>query len=464
MSRSILPLGLLLLAPGLCAGQEFHVTGPGLVGRATVTPTRTASSGDRPVSVLLTYRGVQANAPLQQRSGRGVLRRTGILEWSPGGAVPTNPRDAIVGGIIDHLLGGSSRSGYRGAPGGALNQNTYVLSPFNNALVGVVDGTQQTWTPAATTLAARRNATAQNLTVLVVPGWSQPARAGFAGGVPQAGYLDETLAAIQVRGFQARRATTNPLSPVLTNARQLANEIVAEARQGRRVILVAHGKGAADATAAIALAPQLERYVAGVLAIQPAYGGSPVLDWIATGQARHVRAVQLLKAQVFGAQPFAPGYGAPGYGAPGFGAPPPSAPLHLDMTTQQRAIFVAQYRYPAQRVPTVAIRTTLQRAGFGPLVRTDALIRQTFNQGSDGLVTTSGQTIPGATHIDLRDVDHFEGGARGASRTSPAALTNQGLTALINRLPASSFSGISGNVPSLTFNLGPVRVNLPLGR
>ena len=126
----------------------------------------------------------------------------------------------------------------------------------------------------------------------------------------------------------------------------------------------------------------------------------------------------------------------------------------LDLMSTRRKAFVAEHPFPTDRIPTVVIRSSFDRSKvhigrtargervtnvgkrfFQRVLRANqGLIEVWMHKESDGMVTLAGQTIPGATHIDKDDLDHFEPGLEMVSRHAPADLTTEAIQALFAQL------------------------------
>ncbi|MBL4848632.1 MAG: hypothetical protein JKY65_24180 [Planctomycetes bacterium] len=283
-----------------------------------------------------------------------------------------------------------------------------MLPTAPGVLQGSVDGEDQTWT--------LRIRAQDSWTVLVIPGLSTNSWNKI--GIP---YLDENLRALRARGLRARRLEIKTEDGVLKNAAYIAGEVRAEAKLGRRVVLLAHSKGGTDVTAAIALYADIRKHVVGVIAIQPVYNGSYVADLVAKQKVLR-GSMAFVFEKVFKGQRDAV----------------------IDLTHEKRAAFVAAHPYPAATIPTIVIRSTFnRRLSKSALYATQKYIKARHELESDGLVTLADQTIPGAAQtISLADLDHFEPGVRLESPHRPIDVTNVGLdalqAALARRRPAAS--------------------------
>jgi hypothetical protein len=418
---------LAVLAGPACAQalpEDFLITGKDVAGKARVMPVSPQETSNA-VWVSLTFRAF-GHGDGEERTIQGEGTRTADgLRFTFSTEVSV-PRDGLVDWIQDPYL-------RRPEPRRYTTETTAVFRQRGETLRGLIAGTEQVWTPAP-------DLGDEDLVVLMVPGlstnyWNRM-------GLP---YFDENRDALRALGLEVRRIGThadgsvNPGGPFKTensvaqNARVIADEVLAEAARGKRVILFAHSKGGTDSTAAVGLHPEILPHVAGLIAIQPVYGGSPVADlagghWLTTG------GVQLAFEVWAGG----------------------SRDAVLDLTRDRREAFVAAHPFPTDRIPTVVIRSSFDRskAKIGRTARGERLKnpgKRFFqrvlraNQGlievlqqdeSDGMVTLADQRIPGATHIDKDDLDHFEPGLEMISRHAPANLTTEAALALFDRLAA----------------------------
>ena len=400
MRRAALASLLLALTAPALAQDVYDVTGPDLVGRAELTRVSCRTDGSEEVRVALTVRRFGKKGAEQALEGPGVIAKDGTLTWSyraPDG------RHSIADWLRNPAWGSAPMR-----PKTSTFEST--LRPADGALKGLVEPLGGlTWRAAFD---------ARGYVVLAVPGLStnQWNRVGIP-------YLDENLEALRTRGFEGRRLEVKTEDSVATNAAFIAREVRIEAARGRRVIIMAHSKGGTDTTAALALYPDLRSMVAGVIAIQPVYNGSPVADLVASNRAL-TGATRLVFEKAFNGE---------------LGAV-------LDLTHEARKAFVAAHPYPVSEVPTVVIRSTFDRRfpSKSVLFANQKLIERVVGEGSDGMVTLADQRIPGAVHVTLTDLDHFEPGVRVESPHSPVEVTNLGLAKLLPLLGRAKRPTASG--------------------
>ena len=176
----------------------------------------------------------------------------------------------------------------------------------------------------------------------------------------------------------------------VSDARLCANRRTTQ----RRIVLVGHSKGACDAAAALALYPSaLAPRVAGVVASQCPYGGSPI--------ASDLLATEASSALVGGAL------------ARLVGASSPSDAEALlsamrDVTYASRRAFLARHPLPPGLVPTVSFHTeTTSPASL--LFASAAYMRRRYGVANDGLVARCDAEVPGSVAVRwAREFDHAD--------------------------------------------------------
>lgn len=403
--------------------RTFVVRGSNVAGTAQVTDVGSgAREGTTRVTVTVSVERFGKHADTFELSGEGIRRADGRVEWSHSTEV-SQPRSGLVDWIRDPYLVTPEPRTY------SVDVKSIMRPKADGDLEGVVAGMRQTWT---------RTPDSEGLIVLMIPGlstnyWNRM-------GLP---YFDENRDAMRAQGLEVRRLGTKPdgsIDPdaafatensVEENAAVIADEIRAEAERGKRVILFAHSKGGTDATAALALYPDLIPHVAGMVAIQPVYGGSPVANF--AGSTSLTAAGVALAFEVWAGG---------------------NRDAVLDITTEARAAFVAKHPYPADRIPTVVVRSTFSRSlvmigrdanndgvsnvgkrFFQRALRTNQWFIQAHEgKASDGMVDLEAQTIPGAKLIDKENLDHFEPGLTMISPHTPSNLTTEAMDALFEML------------------------------
>lgn len=391
MKNTMLSLGLLLLLPGVCLGQEYQVSGGDLAGRATITGPK--------------WGAVRVSADLQIQSGKAakplaIRNVTGARFFAGNVLFQFTTTEIQKTGLVKGFTGWLENPGFstRAWQDKKITKTHSVSLKRNRngQLVGTIDGRTTTWTPAGNT---------KDLVVLAIPGlstnnWNRV-------GIP---YLDENLRALKARGLEARRLKIKTEASVRTNAAFIAREIRKEAARGKRVIVLAHSKGATDTTAALALYPDLIAMTAGLIAVQPVFGGSPIADLVSKSSFLS-GAVRITFERIFKGEKEAVS----------------------DLTRAARQAFLKAHPYPAAKVPTVVIRSSFNRkVSKSVLWANQKLIMRLEQKHSDGMVVLEDALIPGAVKtITLQDLDHFEPGVRVESPHSPTKVTNLGLDALL---------------------------------
>ena len=107
--------------------------------------------------------------------------------------------------------------------------------------------------------------------LLFVPGF-------LASCFPAADSFADVVVAARAQGFAAQVLAAEGRNDVSANARLLAAQVEVLPDDGRRLILVGHSKGSADALELVVARPDLARRVAAVLAVGGALQGSPLAD------------------------------------------------------------------------------------------------------------------------------------------------------------------------------------------
>lgn len=377
-----LTLLLALIASSPARADELAISGRDVAGRVELGSDR--------FHARLTVFSKQGE-DRREVEGRVVRRTASALTLSY--AVERRNR-----GLVDVLLR---------RPGTATSETeTATLRATANGWEGTVAGVAQRWV---------RQDPLDDLVVLVVPGLSTNLWNQY--GVP---YLDENLAALAARGLEARRLAINTEASVATNAAEIAREVRAEVARGKRVMLLAHSKGGADTITALSdpRNRDLLPHVAGLMAIQPVYGGSPIADLV--GKSCLIQGtVDHFFERVLPAINRVDDEG--------------DRDAVRDLRSETRQALLREHPYPVDRIPTVVLRSSFSGR---PMLRPRHVLRKplwlfqkylekTAGIQSDGMVKLEWQRIPGArAEITLEDMDHFEPGFRGESPHSPATVTN----------------------------------------
>jgi hypothetical protein len=235
---------------------------------------------------------------------------------------------------------------------------------------------------------ARQQRGAANIRVLLVPGLATNIYRKT--GLP---YYEETLDAMRSFGFEAEYLQLNTEHSVARNARVVRDAVRRIRSAKQRTLLLTHSKGGTDATAALSLYPRLRRDVVGLIAIQPAYGGSPVADYLDSTPTLQ-KTMKWVFESVFKGERQAV----------------------VDLTHRAREQFIARHPFPTRAIATVVVRSTFRRrTSSSPLWSAQRIMARKGFGATDGLLTLADQNIPGAVHITLRNLDHAEPAVRGPS-------------------------------------------------
>ena len=391
MTRATLALSLFAsLALGAAAQDAtYSVQGDDVAGRATLQGDRLQVEATRFSKRARKGEPFQLSARVTRRDARGLG-----LSWS-------------------------RQSGFLGAMfGDGQEQVTAELASAGAGWAGELEGAQVRLVPEQAPL--------KDLVVLVVPGLSTNLWNQY--GVP---YLDENLAVLKARGFEARRLAINTEEAVAVNAVVIADEVRGEIARGKRVLLIAHSKGGADTITALSNPANLDLldHVVGLIAIQPVYAGSPVADEVGKSGL-----VQGLADKAF--ECIFPLLNREDDRGSGLAV--------RDLRSEARRALLELYPYPADRIPTVVIRGHFSGRApvkFGrhvlcqPLVGLQVFLEKRRGLQSDGMVSLANQSIPGAVaEHTYADLDHFEPGFRNESPHTPAAITGKALDLMLPRL------------------------------
>lgn len=195
------------------------------------------------------------------------------------------------------------------------------------------------------------------------------------------GYMNANVERQKALGLDARRVPIDSDASVEANAKVVRDAILEAAKSGKRVVLLGHSKGGVDATAALALYPELAPHVRAVVAMQAPYAGSPIASDL-VGCAPLRGKIETLVTGVFKGDPRA----------------------LADITYDRRREFLAKHPYPPG-IPTVSLATS----SSSPLSLTAAAahyVRSRYGEKSDGLVAAKDAEIPGSAVVRLDDMDH----------------------------------------------------------
>ncbi len=215
------------------------------------------------------------------------------------------------------------------------------------------------------------------------------------------GYMVENLRALQRAGLDAPRVSVDTGASVRKNAKAIRDAVIAANAGGKRVVLIGQSKGAVDATAALALYPEIRAKVRAMIAIQAPYGGTPIASDI-----RNCPELEPLVKRAVGWL---------------FQGDMKSL---SDLSYETRRIFVRLYPYPTT-VPTLALASA-RKSLRSILDATAGYLRDRYGLLSDGLVPQVDAEIPGSRVVRLTDMDHAESvmkGLLGFPNYQPGPLT-----------------------------------------
>jgi len=417
------------LAAPLAAAEDLVVSGDDVAGSVAI-------EGARLTLELTRFR--HRSSSRQTIEGEVIARDSGGLRWS------YTVREVERLGLVHPLL-----PTVRPTIAEREVEVDMAYDRERDAWTGEVAGLPQTWS---------RQAAPDDLVVLVVPGLSTNLWNQY--GVP---YLDENLATIRARGLEARRLAINTEAAVATNAAGIAAEVRREVARGKRVVLVAHSKGGADAITALtdpANRDLLPR-VAAFAAIQPVYAGSPIADLV--GSSSLIQgSVDAFFERVLPAVNRVDDEG--------------EREAVRDLRSETRQALLARHPFVVDGeplVPTVVVRGSFSGRPlfrFRHVLRKPLFVFQDYLQRfqgveSDGMVALEWQRIPGAAaEVTLDDIDHFEPGFRGESPHTPAKITHLILDRVLPLVAADAVRAVPlrpGTPPPGRLDGG--RVDLPLG-
>ena len=147
--------------------------------------------------------------------------------------------------------------------------------PCEDALVRVGDEPEGTGAPVALGPAQRR------LTALLVPGIGWECFEGWLG------YENEFAEHLRRFGYGSRVLDVDGLSGTENNARQIRDQIMAHAGEipPQSLVLLGYSKGAPDVLTTVAAYPEILPYLAAVVSVAGAVGGSPLANDATQDQA-----------------------------------------------------------------------------------------------------------------------------------------------------------------------------------
>lgn len=244
------------------------------------------------------------------------------------------------------------------------------------------------------------------------------------------GYMKDNIGRMQKLGLDTRTVTIDTDASVEDNARIIKETIDKIAREEhKQVVLIGHSKGGVDATAALAMYPELYDHVRAVIAMQTPYGGTPVATDIA-GNGRLLGLVGAAIRRLFKGDQRA----------------------LTDLTYQARQEFVHKNPYDASRVATLSYATT-----GGPTVSTvgpsASYMKSNYALESDGLVPKKDAVVPGSDVVYQNDQDHASPvmGVIGRGKADvPADITEALITMALKQAAAMDAAGEDEHAPKKT--------------
>lgn len=221
---------------------------------------------------------------------------------------------------------------------------------------------------------------AKSTTYLMVPGL-------FTERFP--GYMEKNRDALSAAGLDARMVNIDTDADSRTNAKVIRDEVLRLGKEGKTVVLVGQSKGGSDLADAIALYPEIRKYVKGAVAMQAPYGGTPVASGFQKSPELKTLMSGVVK-QIFQGNPQAV----------------------LDLSYERRQKMVRDNPYPTN-IPTVSLVSTRSSA-TSLLCSLEGLLKNKFGVETDGLVPEKDQAIPGSRTVTFKDMDHAESVMQGA--------------------------------------------------
>ena len=244
----------------------------------------------------------------------------------------------------------------------------------DDALVRV--GEEPPGTGATVDLGASR----YNLVAAFVPGIGWECFEGWLG------YENEFREHLAGFGFRSEILEVDGLSGSETNARQVRDQVLAAAADGsigpESVVLIGYSKGAPDVLTAIVEYPEIRPYVAAVVSVAGAVGGSPLANDASQGQLdllRHIPESDCSSGDGKGVESLRPAVRQAWLQRNPL---PPDIPFYSAVT------------YPLPDQVSSVLKTTQRKLA-------------TVDPRNDGQVIFYDQIIPGSTLIAYLNADHW---------------------------------------------------------
>ena len=191
----------------------------------------------------------------------------------------------------------------------------------------------------------------------------------------------DAIAAAREAGFAVDELRAGGRDSVAANARGLADQIARLPPDGRRLIVIAHSKGAADALEMIVQRPGLAARIDAVVGVAGAFGGSPLADSLA-----------LAYRATFGAFPFSSC--AEGEGDPMADLEP----------ARRRAWWNAHGQ--AIRVPVYALVSVPTPDRLSAMLLLPQALLAAHSRYNDGMLLAADQLAPNGRLLGVVNADH----------------------------------------------------------
>jgi len=211
--------------------------------------------------------------------------------------------------------------------------------------------------------------------LLFVPGFLATCFSGIAS-------FADVVAAARAAGYDAQVLETGGRDSVAANGRALAAQIDRLPADGRRLIVVGHSKGAADALQMIVDRPDIARQVDAVVGIAAAYMGSPLADRLHGVYRATLSANPMLRCP-------------PGEGDP-----------LDDLRPERRREWWSQHRYDVP-MPVYSIVTVPDPDRVSPVLALPYGGLSAITPYNDGQLIAGDQVAPGGRLLGVVNADHL---------------------------------------------------------
>ena len=191
----------------------------------------------------------------------------------------------------------------------------------------------------------------------------------------------DVVAAAREAGFAVDELRAGGRDSVAANARGLADQIARLPSDGRRLVVIAHSKGAADILEAIVRQPGLAARIEAIIGVAGAFGGSPLADSLAFAYR-----------VTLGAFPFT--VCGPGEGDP-----------LADLEPARRRAWWAAHEH-AIRVPIYSLVTVPTPDRMSAMLLLPRAILAAHSRYNDGMLLAADQLAPGGRLLGVVNADH----------------------------------------------------------